>query len=71
MSTRKKLSIVRNALIFTVIAWFLITFMIVPVINVVKTTFFTNGKFSSYNYVVVYIDLSPEVCYTVWDAVDW
>lgn len=46
MSVKKKLSILRNVLIFTAIAWFLVTFLIVPVLSTVKTTFFTDGAFS-------------------------
>lgn len=46
MSVKKKLSIVRNALIFTLIVWFLVAFMIVPVISVLRTTFFADGRFS-------------------------
>lgn len=46
MSTRKKIAIIRNCLIFTVIAWFIVTFMIIPVLSVIKTTFFANGNFS-------------------------
>ena len=46
MSVKKKLSILRNVLIFTAIAWFLVTFLIVPVLSSVKTTFFTDGAFS-------------------------
>lgn len=45
MSVKKKLSILRNVLIFTLIAWFLVTFLIVPVIGTVKTTFFADGHF--------------------------
>lgn len=46
MSLKKKLSILRNAVLFTFIAWFLFSFMIVPVISVLKTTFFLDGRFS-------------------------
>lgn len=46
MSVKKKLSIVRNLLMFSVIAWFLLTFIIVPVISVFQTTFFSDGAFS-------------------------
>lgn len=46
MSLKKKLSILRNAVLFTFIAWFLFSFMIVPVISVLKTTFFVGGRFS-------------------------
>lgn len=46
MSLKKKLSILRNAVLFTFIAWFLFSFMIVPVISVLKTTFFVDGRFS-------------------------
>lgn len=46
MSAKKKLSIVRNVLLFAVIAWFLVAFMIVPVISVFKEVFFTEGGFS-------------------------
>lgn len=46
MSVKKKLSILRNVLIFTAIAWFLVTFLIVSVLSTVKTTFFTDGAFS-------------------------
>lgn len=46
MSIKKKLSLVRNLLMFTVIGWFLLTFMIIPVISVFKTTFFAEGTFS-------------------------
>lgn len=47
MSNKKKLSIVRNALLFTIIAWFLVAFVLVPVIGVLKTTFFAEGHFST------------------------
>lgn len=47
MSNKKKLSIVRNALLFTVIVWFLVSFLIVPVVGVLKTTFFADGTFST------------------------
>ena len=46
MSVKKKLSIVRSVLMFAIIAWFLVTFVIVPVISVFRTTFFTDGSFS-------------------------
>lgn len=46
MSVKKKLSIVRSVLMFAIIAWFLVTFIIVPVISVFRTTFFTEGSFS-------------------------
>lgn len=47
MSNKKKLSIVRNTLLFTVIVWFLVAFLIVPVVGVLKTTFFADGSFST------------------------
>lgn len=47
MSNKKKLSIVRNMLLFTVIVWFLAAFLIVPVAGVLKTTFFADGSFST------------------------
>lgn len=47
MSNKKKLSIVRNILLFTVIVWFLVAFLIVPVVGVLKTTFFADGSFST------------------------
>lgn len=47
MSNRKKLSIVRNVLLFAVIVWFLVAFLIVPVVGVFKTTFFADGHFST------------------------
>ena len=31
----------------------------------------TYEQLSSYNNIVVLIDRSPAVCYTIWDAVDW
>lgn len=46
MSVKKKLSIVRSVLMFAIIAWFLVTFIIVPVISVFRTTFFADGSFS-------------------------
>lgn len=46
MSVKKKLSIVRSILMFAIIAWFLVTFIIVPVISVFRTTFFADGSFS-------------------------
>ena len=36
-----------------------------------KSTFSDNAYTSSYYKRVVFIDRSPAVCYTVWDAVDW
>ena len=46
MSIKKKLSLVRSALMFAIIAWFLFTFIIVPVFSVFKTTLFPDGSFS-------------------------
>lgn len=46
MSAKKQLSLVRNLLVFTLIGWFLLSFMVVPVISVFRTTFFASGTFS-------------------------
>lgn len=46
MSTRKKLSIVKNIILFVFIGWFLFSFIIVPVFSVLRTAFFPDGSFS-------------------------
>ncbi len=46
LSTGKKLGILRNAVVFTFIGWFIITFMIVPIISVLTTTFISEGSFT-------------------------
>lgn len=47
MSTRKKLSIIKNIVLFVLIGWFLFSFIIVPVFSVLRTAFFPNGSFSA------------------------
>lgn len=46
MSLKKLLSIVISVILFSVIGWFIITFIIVPVVSVISEIFFTNGQFS-------------------------
>ena len=46
MSARKKLTNVLMFIVFAVIAWFLVAFVLVPVVSVVKEIFFSEGGFS-------------------------
>lgn len=46
MSRKKILSIAGNIILFSIIGWFLLTFIIAPVIGVIYEIFFSSGDFS-------------------------
>ncbi len=46
LSIGKKIGIAKNIVVFTFIGWFLITFMITPIIGVITTTFISEGSFT-------------------------